>query len=174
SKNETDASPVLNLTYSISMVGKDYYLNLYSDLLENVENVKIQYPEKIQGYGKVLYNDPFLGYVKSLMESFKNDECSLIFSPTSDQCSKNAETISNVEVTPDNFLEELGEFIAASVHPTFPLSQTIKKGVAYHHGKLPFHARVLVEDAIRQKKVKTIISTTTLLQGVNLPVQNII
>ncbi|RDI14431.1 DEAD/DEAH box helicase [Flavobacterium sp. AG291] len=173
-KNETDASPVLNLTYSISKIGKDFYLNVYSDLLENVENVKIEYPEKIQGYGKVLYNDPFLGYVKTLMESFKNDECSLIFSPTSDQCSKIAESISDVNTGSDIFLEELGDFIAGSVHPTFPLSQTIKKGVAYHHGKLPFHARVLVEDAIRQKKIKTIISTTTLLQGVNLPVQNII
>lgn len=174
-KNETDASPVLNLTYSISKVGKKYFFNIYSDLLDEVDKVEIQYPEKIKGYGNVMYNDMFLGYVKTLMQSFQNDECSLIFSPTSGQCSKIAESVSDIDNNvADDFLDELGEFIAGSVHPTFPLSQTIKKGIAYHHGKLPFHARVLVEDAIRQKKVKTIISTTTLLQGVNLPVQNII
>lgn len=44
----------------------------------------------------------------------------------------------------------------------------------YHHGKLPVHIRLVIEHAIKQKEINTIICTTTLLQGVNLPVQNII
>ncbi|UUC44132.1 DEAD/DEAH box helicase [Flavobacterium cerinum] len=174
-KNETDASPVLNLTYSISKINNKYYFNVYSDLLESVEKVQITNTEKIQGYGKVRYDDIFLGYVKSLMDSFKNDECSLIFSPTSSQCSKIALAVGEDEnISNEDFLTGLSDFISTTVHPQFPLAETIKKGVAYHHGKLPFHARILIEDAIRQKKIGTIVSTTTLLQGVNLPVQNII
>lgn len=174
-KNETDASPVLNLTYSISRVTDKFYFNVYSDLLNSVERVKITYPEKIQGYGKVRYDDVFLEYVKTLMASFKDDECSLIFSPTSGECSKIAYKVGeDEEFESGEFLNGLADFISASVHPQFPLAETVRKGVAYHHGKLPFHTRVLIEDAIRQKKIRTIVSTTTLLQGVNLPVQNII
>ncbi|WP_293299945.1 DEAD/DEAH box helicase [Pedobacter sp. UBA4863] len=174
-KNETDASPVLNLTYSISKIKTKYYFNVYSDLLDSVEKVQITNTEKIQGYGKVRYDEVFLGYVKSLMQSFKNDECSLIFSPTSNQCSKIAFAVGEDEnIVNGEFLNGLSDFISTTVHPQFPLANTIKKGVAYHHGKLPFHARILIEDAIRKKKIRTIVSTTTLLQGVNLPVQNII
>lgn len=174
-KNETDASPVLNLTYSISKTSNKYYFNVYSDLLESVEKVQITNTEIIQGYGRVRYDDVFLGYVKSLMESFKNDECSLIFSPTSSQCSKIALAVGEDEnIANEDFLNGLSNFISTTVHSQFPLADTVKKGVAYHHGKLPFHARILIEDAIRQKKIRTIVSTTTLLQGVNLPVQNII
>jgi hypothetical protein len=73
-----------------------------------------------------------------------------------------------------DYLLDLSAFISSTVHPMFTMVETIQKGVAYHHGKLPFHVRVLVEDGIRKKNIKTIICTTTLLQGVNLPVQNII
>lgn len=175
-KNETDASPVLNLTYSISKTGTKYYFNVYSDLMDSVERVQITQSEKIQGYGKVQYNDVFLEYVKTLMQSFREDECSLIFSPTSDQCSKIASAVGeeNNDFESGEFLNGLSDFISSTVHAAFPLVETLKKGVAYHHGKLPFHTRILVEDAIRQKKIRTIVSTTTLLQGVNLPVQNII
>jgi len=174
-KNETDASPVLNLTYSISKDGENYYFNVYSDLLDSIERILIMFPEKIQGYGKVRYDDVFLNYVKILMSSFRDDECSLIFSPTSGQCSKIAASVGeDDDFESDEFLKGLSDFISTTVHAKFPLTDTVKKGVVYHHGKLPFHVRILIEDAIRQKKIRTIVSTTTLLQGVNLPVQNII
>jgi replicative superfamily II helicase len=77
-------------------------------------------------------------------------------------------------VKDNKYLNDLSDFISDTVHPKFSLAEIIKRGIAYHHGKLPFHVRLLVEDGIRKKEVKTIICTTTLLQGVNLPVQNIL
>jgi hypothetical protein len=174
-KKETDASPVLNLTYSISKKKEEYYFNVYSDLLERSQQIKITRNETIKGYGKVKYDDNYLGYLGGFLKGFGSDECSLIFSPTSTTCSKMASSIANgMDAKDSSYLTDLSKFISTSVHPKFTLVETIKRGVAYHHGKLPFHVRVLIEDGIRQKNIKTIICTTTLLQGVNLPVQNII
>ena len=64
-KKETDASPVLNLTYSISKKKEDYYFNVYSDLLEKSQQIKITNKESIQGYGKVQYNDNYLDYLSN-------------------------------------------------------------------------------------------------------------
>jgi len=174
-KKETDASPVLNLTYTISKKKEDYYFNVYSDLLGKSLQVKITKKDSIQGYGKVLYNDNYLDYLSGFLNGFGKDESTLIFSPTSSTCNKLASHISKKMIEKnDKFLNELAGFISATVHPMFTMVETIQKGVAYHHGKLPFHVRVLIEDGIRKKNIKTIICTTTLLQGVNLPVQNII
>jgi superfamily II DNA/RNA helicase len=174
-KKETDASPVLNLTYSVSKKKEDYYFNVYSDLLEKSQQIKITNKDSIQGYGKVQYNDNYLDYLSGFLSSFGNDESTLIFSPTSTTCNKMASHIAkNLADKNDKFLNELAEFISSTVHPLFTMVETIQKGVAYHHGKLPFHVRILIEDGIRKKNIKTIICTTTLLQGVNLPVQNII
>ncbi|WP_298139775.1 DEAD/DEAH box helicase [Flavobacterium sp.] len=174
-KKETDASPVLNLTYSISKKKNDYYFNVYSDLLENSQQIKITNDDVIQGYGKVQYNDNYLDYLSSFLKGFGDDESTLIFSPTSNTCNKMASHIAENMVERNNtYLSELSDFISETVHPKFTIVETILKGVAYHHGKLPFHVRVLIEDGIKQKNIKTIVCTTTLLQGVNLPVQNII
>lgn len=174
-KKETDASPVLNLTYSISKKKEGYFFNVYSDLLEKSLQIKITNNDSIQGYGKVQYNDNYLDYLSSFLEGFGKEESTLIFSPTSTTCNKMASHIAkNMIEKNDKFLNELAGFISATVHPMFTMVETIQKGVAYHHGKLPFHVRLLIEDGIRKKNIKTIICTTTLLQGVNLPVQNII
>jgi hypothetical protein len=174
-KKETDAAPVLNLTYSISRKKDKYFFNVYSDLLDEIHQIEITNKEIIQGYGKVQYNEDYLGYLSHFLKGFGSEECSLIFSPTSPTCSKMAGFIADEKLANDSiYLQGLSDYISNTVHPKFTLVDTIKKGVAYHHGKLPFHVRLLIEDGIKQKEIKTIICTTTLLQGVNLPVQNII
>jgi len=174
-KKETDASPVLNLTYSISKKKNDYYLNVYSDLVESNQSIKITNNDSIEGYGKVQYNEKYYEYLSQFLSGFGTDECCLVFAPTSSSCSPLATYLSDQRSALNhNFLNELSDFISETVHPKFALTETIKKGIVYHHGKLPYHVRLLVEDGIRKKEIKTIVCTTTLLQGVNLPVQNII
>ena len=50
----------------------------------------------------------------------------------------------------------------------------MKSGVGYHHSKLPMHVRRTLEKAIGEKNIKNIVCTTTLMQGVNMPAQNVI
>jgi hypothetical protein len=173
-KREVESSPVFNLTYAVTQKRNLFYLTLFSDLLSSNLEIKITEKTAMQGYGKVQYRDEYLEYLNQFIDKFP-DECVLVFSPTSGTCSIIADYLSrNAPAIENNELDSLATFIAETVHPSYPLVNTIRKGIAYHHGKLPFHARMLVEEAIKSGKIKTVVATTTLLQGVNLPVQNII
>ena len=70
--------------------------------------------------------------------------------------------------------KELVEYYKETIHPQYSLCQTIPNGVAYHHGKLPMHVRSTLESAISEGRIRTVVCTTTLMQGINLPAQNII
>jgi len=49
-----------------------------------------------------------------------------------------------------------------------------ERGVAVHHGHLPLAIRSIVESAISAKAVPIVCATSTLAQGVNLPIKSII
>jgi replicative superfamily II helicase len=49
------------------------------------------------------------------------------------------------------------------------LIAVMKSGVAFHHAGLDLQKRKLVEDAYKSGKIKILLSTTTLIAGVNLP-----
>jgi len=70
-------------------------------------------------------------------------------------------------------VDEVIAFLKDQIHDQYYLIQCLKKGVAYHYGKLPNNIRVMVENLFRNKKIKYIFCTSTLLEGVNLPAQNI-
>ena len=171
---ETNASPVLNLTYSISKIKKESFLNLHFELSEHPIKLKIKNTEGIIFKGS-LYNDNYLNFLNQFLITFNEKESNIIFSPTSPTCTTIANFISSKTVSKNSqYLNELSEFIASTIHPNYPLVESVKKSIVYHHGKLPVHIRLVIEHAIKQKEINTIICTTTLLQGVNLPVQNII
>lgn len=80
------------------------------------------------------------------------------------------------EILPDRINENNSEaihFLEEYVHKDYFLIKCLKKGVAYHHGKMPTHIRNIVEDLFRNKNLKYLFCTSTLLEGVNLPVKNI-
>ncbi|MCK4797142.1 MAG: hypothetical protein KAT05_07155, partial [Spirochaetes bacterium] len=54
------------------------------------------------------------------------------------------------------------------------LTQIIDYGILFHHGDLPQYVREIIEDYIRDEKIKLIICTNTLAEGVNLPIRTII
>ena len=54
------------------------------------------------------------------------------------------------------------------------LVEAMKLGVCYHHGGLPRSVRKIVEKGIRDGALRIIVSTTTLTEGVNLPIKNVI
>lgn len=77
----------------------------------------------------------------------------------------------NRHLDPD--LLEFSEFIKTHIHKDFSLSQLVKNGVAYHYGNLPAFLRKGLERLFSEGRVSFIVCTSTLLQGINLPAQNI-
>ncbi|MES2458686.1 MAG: DEAD/DEAH box helicase [Bacteroidota bacterium] len=70
-------------------------------------------------------------------------------------------------------LISMKDFIADTVHPDYSLIPAIDKEIAFHHSKVPQHLRNLVEKSFSRHIINTVVSTTTLMQGVNLPAKNI-
>lgn len=54
------------------------------------------------------------------------------------------------------------------------LKKTVQSGVAFHNSELTFEERQTVEDGFRQRKIRCVVSTSTLSMGVNLPASTVI
>jgi len=174
-KAATKSSPVLNVTYSIKKTGKEYIFKQYCDLTANPIHVKIANKQIIDGYGGSMYTKKYLGFLSAFMYCFDADETNIIFSPTTGAARKMAvELRKDAENKTNPYLKELSDYLAETVHEIFSLCDTVLSGIVYHHGKLPHHVRNAIEDGIKKQQVRNVICTTTLLQGVNLPVKNII
>lgn len=84
-----------------------------------------------------------------------------------------AQDLALKEIPIDSELLEFSEFIKNHIHQDYLLAETIKRGVAYHYGNLPAFIRKGIERLCSNGKIKYIVCTSTLLQGINLPAQNI-
>ncbi|XVG96384.1 DEAD/DEAH box helicase [Eubacteriales bacterium KG125] len=82
-----------------------------------------------------------------------------------------AETIEHNNT--DSELLTLSKEIANQVHGDYYLAEIIKKGVAYHVGYLPSAIRMQIEELFRQGLITTIFCTSTLVEGVNMPADNL-
>lgn len=69
--------------------------------------------------------------------------------------------------------EAVAQLAAQSVHSSYVLTQTIRRGVAFHYSNMPTQVRQAVEDAFADGSVDFLVCTSTLLQGVNLPAKNV-
>ena len=166
----TNISPVLNLTYSIKKKDKRYFLKQYCILTKNPLVIGIENTNFIKCYGKKIYNNDYLEYLSCIVNKIGRNSQNIIFAPTSSTARKIAVAL-EFPVTQCNL--DLVEYYRNSVSENYSLCETLMKGVAYHHGKLPMHVRRTLEVAIANKNVSNVVCTTTLLQGVNLPAQNI-
>ncbi|MFC2053158.1 DEAD/DEAH box helicase [Chloroflexota bacterium] len=71
-------------------------------------------------------------------------------------------------------LNRLQDYIKRRLGTQSPLISSLNYGVAFHHGDLPLDVRSEIELAYRRKVIRVLACTTTLAEGVNLPVQNLI
>lgn len=70
-------------------------------------------------------------------------------------------------------LRSAAEEIAGFIHQDYYLVDLIKHGVGFHFGKLPQRIRDIVEKLYDHGELQYLFCTSTLLEGVNLPAQNI-
>jgi hypothetical protein len=68
----------------------------------------------------------------------------------------------------------VAKFLQAEYGDEFSLIRHLKNGVAYHHGGMSQEARALIECLVRRDLVHTVCGTTTLAQGVNFPISNVL
>ncbi len=76
--------------------------------------------------------------------------------------------------TTDEDLGHILRFLEDEMGADFPLIELIKHGVGVHHAGLSEDTRTLVEWLTEQGKLKTLVATTTIAQGVNFPVSGVV
>ena len=70
-------------------------------------------------------------------------------------------------------LKELADDIRSQVHGDYYLAKIVEKGVAYHVGYLPASIRLRIEELFKAGKIVNMFCTSTLIEGVNLPADNL-
>lgn len=70
-------------------------------------------------------------------------------------------------------LVDLAKDIRREVHDNCYLADLILRGVAYHVGYLPANIRLRIEKSFEEGDLRTIFCTSTLVEGVNLPADNL-
>ncbi|NWO07620.1 MAG: DEAD/DEAH box helicase, partial [Alteromonadaceae bacterium] len=65
--------------------------------------------------------------------------------------------------------------IKEEIHPEYFLIDVLRKGLAFHHGKMPVSIREEIESAFKDRDsgIDLLVCTSTLLEGVNLPAKNL-
>ncbi len=70
-------------------------------------------------------------------------------------------------------LKELIDDVKNDIHPKSYLVHFLRRGICCHVGYLPSTIKAKIEHLFRKKVIKTIFCTSTLLEGVNLPGDNL-
>lgn len=114
------------------------------------------------------------GYVSKLLARLGRGCKNIVY------CNTVADTIEfaikfseKLEERKDDRIDSLIELIKSYVHKDYYLIDCLKKGVAFHFGRLPQRIRERTEQLFEEKVIDYIFCTSTLLEGVNLPAKNI-
>ena len=78
----------------------------------------------------------------------------------------------DVQVDPE--LAELADLARKGVHPKFRLAAVVERGVAFHYGNMPSLIRLEIERLFRSGKIRFLVCTSTLVEGVNLSCRTIV
>lgn len=113
--------------------------------------------------------------LQNIINLIAPENSNLIYSNRGDYAEKWAqeyqESIDEMEIS--ERVQELIEFLKDEFHKDYFLIGCLEKGVAFHHGKLPDIIRKEVEELFQDREINNLFCTSTLIEGVNLPANNL-
>jgi hypothetical protein len=108
----------------------------------------------------------------------KQNPGTLVYVTTADSAERVAmliyDGLRNEEHKEDSDLQDLSDFCEKVIHPKFQLVQLVKRGVAFHYGNMPSLLREEIERLFTIGKIRFLVSTSTLIEGVNLACRTIV
>lgn len=126
--------------------------------------------QKLTKYCSFPENKGLLDFVHELGEGAR----SIVYSNSKDNVVEYAlQYATQLQPLHDSDLDVLAQDIRQDVHGDYYLADIVEKGVAYHMGYLPSTIRARIESLYKDGKIHTLFCTSTLLEGVNLPVDNL-
>ncbi|WP_154146203.1 DEAD/DEAH box helicase [Ewingella americana] len=73
----------------------------------------------------------------------------------------------------DEDISSLIELCEKTIHKNFKLNKTLSRGIAFHYGNMPLIVKSEIERLFSLNKIKYLICTSTLVEGVNMSCKNI-
>ena len=74
----------------------------------------------------------------------------------------------------DDLIKSVGDLLADEYGHEYPLARFLRKGVAVHHAGLSDDVRLMIEALAEHGTLRHIVATTTLAQGINFPISNVV
>jgi len=120
-----------------------------------------------------------LGIIPSLVSrNLANQETTIIFVEARFIAEYVARALKPIHKTMDDELVQAAKAIKDSVREATPLIEKLCSllpcGIAFHHAGLPREARRVVERLLDERKLRTVVATTTLSHGVDYSIDNVI
>lgn len=101
----------------------------------------------------------------------------LVYANGAGESEEVADLISQLLLAPDEIdpeLAALADLARKGVHPNFRLAPLVERGVAFHFGNMPSLIRLEIERLFRSGKIRFLVCTSTLIEGVNLSCRTIV
>lgn len=155
-----------NFIKDINVVQNRYFIDFYNNKLTMYfdylnENETFEANIKFSNFEDFIKNitgkDQSLVYCNSIRETIE----------LSNILSNSLSLANNVE------LKDFEKYIRDNIHENYYLADFIKYGVGFHFGSLPQEVRQKIESLFKNGTIKYLFTTSTLLQGVNLPAKNL-
>ena len=74
----------------------------------------------------------------------------------------------------DDLVESIGDLIEDEYGQDYPLARLLRRGIAVHHAGLSDDVRLMIEALAERGKLRHVVATTTLAQGINFPISNVV
>lgn len=116
------------------------------------------------------------GKMASLVASVMTDRRVLILAQTIDHTFNIAKMLCDTipDEKDDEDLDMVSRYVEQEMGQNFELARYIRKGVGIHNAGLPDDVKELVEWLMESGSLRAVVSTTTLAQGMNFPVDTIL
>lgn len=77
------------------------------------------------------------------------------------------------ELLADKEIGDLIDLIRKTIHSKYFLWNVLRRGIGFHYGNMPLLIRTEIERLFSTNKIKYLVCTSTLIEGINMPCQNI-
>jgi superfamily II DNA/RNA helicase len=159
----TTFSPVSHLQYLVDLV--DNNISIFNDLTNDFSDLP-SFEDTLE-YSHI-------GLIKHLSNHHSNKQSIIYCNSKASAIEFAREFASDLpDRNDDTDLLALANEIENDIHSDYYLPELIKKGVAFHVGYLPNYIRSDIETLYKNGKITTLFCTSTLVEGVNLPADNL-
>lgn len=170
---ETTVSPVFQIKTIIRPLAE----NKLSISLKTLSGKSQTFEIEVDSDIRKKFNKSYAEGLPPIIDLFSQDDQNIIFCPKTDLVEDWATyfvgSSQNIQESEDKLMHELIEYLEEEIHPKYFLIKCLEQKAAFHHSKLPDIVRKEIEDGYLGGRIKNLFCTSTLLEGVNLPANNL-